>query len=119
MKTDDTADTFILTEVQSGKKCKLVKVVRRRRGLKGIGKHWKHFEDSKKHIHHRKHHHHHKEHHGDGRILRRLLDLGITTGCEFQVIQGGSSGPVLVQVRGTRVALGQGLANKLLVKVIG
>ncbi|MHA1907022.1 MAG: FeoA family protein [Candidatus Thorarchaeota archaeon] len=126
MTTDDTAeisqidDAVILTEVPSGKLCKLVSVIRRRKGMKTIGKHRHRFEETKKHVLQEKHHHQHERgHHGGRRILRRLLDLGITTGCEFEVIQGGSSGPVLVQVRGTRVALGHGLASKLLVKVIG
>jgi ferrous iron transport protein A len=110
-------ETVLLTEVPSGKLCKLVRVVRGKKRLIGQGKHRREFEETKKLIPHGKHHHD-RDHHGGRRILRRLLDLGITTGCEFMVIQGGDTGPVLVQVRGTRVALGHGLAHKLMVKVI-
>ncbi|TFG09094.1 ferrous iron transport protein A [Candidatus Thorarchaeota archaeon] len=49
-------------------------------------------------------------------IMGRLVDLGLTRGCKFKVVQGGSKGPVLVEVRGTRVALGHALAERVLVK---
>ncbi len=51
-------------------------------------------------------------------ITKRLLDLGLTKGCTFKVIQGRSRGPVLVEIRGTRIALGHGLASKVLVEVL-
>ncbi|MFW9848932.1 MAG: ferrous iron transport protein A [Candidatus Thorarchaeota archaeon] len=110
---DDTAEgtkveeTVILTDVPSGKTCRLVKVSHHGRQMfRGHRRH-KGPDDSERQFRHR-----------NGRILRRLLDLGITTGCVFEVIQGGMNGPVLVQVRGTRVALGHGLASKLLVMVV-
>lgn len=89
-----------LTDIPSGTLCKLVRVDREYGRLPGA-------PDQSQ-----------KGQHGARRILRRLLDLGITTGCEFKVIQGGGHGPVLLQVRGTRVALGHGLAGKLLVRVV-
>ena len=51
-------------------------------------------------------------------ITRRLLDLGLTKGCTFKVVQGSRFGPVLVEVRGTRIALGHGLARKLIVEEV-
>jgi Fe2+ transport system protein FeoA len=42
----------------------------------------------------------------------------LTKGCTFKVIQGGSRGPVLVEVRGTRIALGQQLASRVIVEVV-
>jgi Fe2+ transport system protein FeoA len=50
--------------------------------------------------------------------MRRLLDLGLTRGCTFTVIQGSRHGPILVEVRGTRVALGHGLAKKISVEEV-
>ncbi|MHA2136062.1 MAG: FeoA family protein [Candidatus Thorarchaeota archaeon] len=60
----------------------------------------------------------HKER-GHRGVMRRLLDLGLTKGCTFEVIHGGKRGPVLVQIRGTRIALGHGLATKILVEEVG
>jgi len=125
MNDGDTAeqtsheDTMLLTEVPSGKTCKLVRVVRKRKGiLKHIVGRKKRFGRMQEHGHRGHSKTAHQGYHGSRRILRRLLDLGITTGCVFQVVQGGDSGPVLVQVRGTRIALGHGLASKLMVRVV-
>ncbi|MHA1247775.1 MAG: FeoA family protein [Candidatus Thorarchaeota archaeon] len=52
----------------------------------------------------------------DRELLRRLMDLGLTRGCVFKVVQGGRHGPVLIEVRGTRIALGQRIADRLLVE---
>ncbi len=143
----DTAESqnatkrMILTEVSSGKNCILIGVVKgrheRRFGKKTdhserksffseFRKRWEEQKEAREwedgdfsegvHWKHRQHHGHHMG--GGIRILRRLLDLGITKGCSFLVIQGSSSGPVLVQVRGTRVALGQGIASKMFVQVV-
>jgi Fe2+ transport system protein FeoA len=46
------------------------------------------------------------------------LDLGLTKGCSFKVIQSLGRGPVLVEVRGTRIALGHGLASQVLVEIL-
>ena len=51
-------------------------------------------------------------------IMARLLDLGLTKGCVFQVIQSASQGPVLLEIRGTRIALGHGLASMVLVREV-
>ena len=50
--------------------------------------------------------------------MKRLLDLGLTKGCTFKVVQGSPSGPVLVEVRGTRIALGHELASRVVVRVL-
>ncbi|MFX1560879.1 MAG: ferrous iron transport protein A [Promethearchaeota archaeon] len=58
-------------------------------------------------------------HRGGGRgVMKRLLDLGLTKGCTFKVVQGSSSGPILVEVRGTRIALGHELARRVIVEVL-
>lgn len=57
--------------------------------------------------------------HGGGRgVMKRLLDLGLTKGCTFKVVQGSTQGPILVEVRGTRIALGHGLARRVIVEVL-
>lgn len=45
----------------------------------------------------------------DRRTVRRLAELGLTPGVELTVLQT-SKGPVLVAVRGARVAVGQNMA---------
>jgi ferrous iron transport protein A len=49
------------------------------------------------------------------RLAGRLAALGLTLGAELEVLQNSGRGPVLVQVRGTRLALGRGQAGKILV----
>lgn len=51
---------------------------------------------------------------GDHRLKRRLLGLGIRVGASLAVTQRRGAG-VVVANQGARVALGPGLANKLLV----
>lgn len=46
---------------------------------------------------------------------RRLLDLGLTIGVLIKIIIIHSYGPVLVEVRGTRLAIGHGLTKKIMV----
>ncbi|TFG12334.1 ferrous iron transport protein A [Candidatus Thorarchaeota archaeon] len=66
----------------------------------------------------RRHRSHANWHRREREVMRRLLDLGLTKGCSFEVVQGSDRGPVLLEIRGTRIALGQSLARRLLVKEI-
>lgn len=50
-------------------------------------------------------------------MLTRLSSLGVTVGAEISVIQNASIGPVLISVRGVRVAVGRGMAGRILVRV--
>lgn len=54
-----------------------------------------------------------------GKILtKRLADLGITSGTEVKVIRRTLfSGPVQVEVAGSRLVLGWGLASKIMVEL--
>ncbi len=52
----------------------------------------------------------------DREMLRRLMDLGLTRGSVFKIVQGARHGPVLLEIRGTRIALGHGIASRLLVE---
>ncbi len=51
-----------------------------------------------------------------GRRLRhRLTELGLTPGVELQVMQD-QGGPLLVSVYNSRLALGRGMAHKIMVE---
>ncbi len=52
-----------------------------------------------------------------GRVeTARLASLGFTPGAEVNMIQNYGHGPLIVTVRGTRVALGRGEAAKIFVE---
>ena len=48
-------------------------------------------------------------------LQRRLADMGLTPGVEIKVISSGRPGQVVIEVRGSRMALGHGVASKILV----
>ncbi len=48
-------------------------------------------------------------------LVRRLSELGFTYGTKVKVLKSGSPSPVLVDVRGSRIALGRGVAMKIIV----
>jgi len=50
-------------------------------------------------------------------LQRRLADMGLTPGIQIRVINSQMPGPVLIDLRGSRVALGHGVAQKILVLV--
>ena len=52
---------------------------------------------------------------GGRRISDRLLVLGFTAGASITVMQNPGFGPVIVNVRDSRIALGRGEANKVIV----
>jgi ferrous iron transport protein A len=52
---------------------------------------------------------------GGHQFLSRLASLGFTPGAWVQVVQNYGHGPIIVSLRDTRVALGRGEAEKILV----
>lgn len=48
----------------------------------------------------------------------RAVELGLRLGKTIEVLQKGKFGPMLVKVDETRIALGYGLASKIMVKKI-
>lgn len=48
-------------------------------------------------------------------LTRRLADMGLLPGTVIRVINSQRPGPVVVEVKGTRLALGHGMAHKILV----
>jgi len=52
-------------------------------------------------------------------LARRLADMGITPGTIIRVVRRNAfMGPIEVEVRGTRLLLGRGVASKVLVEPI-
>lgn len=49
-------------------------------------------------------------------VESRLASLGMTPGAALEVVQNYGRGPLIVSVRGTRIALGRGEAAKILVE---
>jgi Fe2+ transport system protein FeoA len=54
---------------------------------------------------------------GGRRITQRLIDMGLTPGTEIKMLRKGRWGPVEISIRGSNLALGYGIARKILVKV--
>ena len=115
----ETLKSIPLTSVRSGTVCKLVGVVGDSMRSRGKGKRKHRGWGERRHGHHWFRPGFDQKHSMQGAgILRRLLDLGLTKGCTFLVVQGSRHGPILVEVRGTRVALGHGLARKVVVEEV-
>jgi len=55
---------------------------------------------------------------GGHAVSNRLLVLGFTKGAKVTVQQNPGFGPVIVMVRDSRIALGRGEANKVLVQEV-
>lgn len=49
---------------------------------------------------------------------KRLADLGLTPGTKIKVLRiAPARGPIEIEVRGSRLVLGRGLASKVLLKI--
>ncbi len=53
---------------------------------------------------------------GGHRMTSRLADLGILPGVVLEVLRDGSTGPLMLMVRGTRLAIGRGMAERVWVR---
>lgn len=54
---------------------------------------------------------------GGQMITKRLADLGLTPGTKIKVLRKAPFfGPIEIEVRGSELALGRGMASKILVK---
>ena len=49
-------------------------------------------------------------------LQRRLADMGLTPGVRVKVINSQGRGPVILDLRGSRLALGHGVAYKIMVR---
>lgn len=55
---------------------------------------------------------------GGTHIRRRLADLGLNTGMTVKIINGIESGPMILSVKDSRLAIGRGMAEKIIVERI-
>ena len=49
-------------------------------------------------------------------LRRRLADMGLSPGVNLRIIQSQIPGPVIIDLRGSRLALGRGMAQRIMVK---
>jgi len=58
---------------------------------------------------------------GGREFQQRMLSMGLSVGCEVEMIQNGrgseTGGPVVVRAGETRLMLGHGMAGKIIVRV--
>lgn len=54
---------------------------------------------------------------GDGRFVSRVTSVGLTQGCELEVLQNVKSRPVLVFARDSAIALDRGDCGRIFVEV--
>jgi len=47
---------------------------------------------------------------------QRLLDMGLVPGTRFEIVLNNGFGPITISLKGTKIMLGRGLANKILIK---
>lgn len=50
------------------------------------------------------------------RMRKRLADLGLNLGMTVRVLQHDGQGPIILAVKDSRLALGRGVAHKILVE---
>ena len=53
---------------------------------------------------------------GGRRLRMRLAELGLVPGVEIDVINNSLHGPFIVGVKGSRIAIGRGMAFKIIVE---
>ncbi len=47
-------------------------------------------------------------------LITRLMQMGLTPGAMVEVVEN-QAGPIVIRVRGTTIALGRGIASKIIV----
>jgi len=53
---------------------------------------------------------------GGQRIRKRLAEMGFNIGMDLEVICRDETGPLIVAVKDSRMAIGRGMAHKIMVK---
>ena len=48
-------------------------------------------------------------------LVQKLADMGLTPGSKLKVISSHKPGPILIDIRGSRLVLGHGVAHKVMV----
>ncbi|WP_066497396.1 FeoA family protein [Abyssisolibacter fermentans] len=52
------------------------------------------------------------------KLKKKLSDMGLTNGVEIKVLFGYMSGATVVNIRGSKVVLGAGISNKIMVECV-
>lgn len=55
---------------------------------------------------------------GGYQLRKRLADLGLTLDMPLRLVQANGHGPLIVAVKGTRLAIGRALAHHIMVEPI-
>ncbi len=55
---------------------------------------------------------------GGGRVRTRLASLGVLPGQNITIMQPGGFGPVMIAVKGSKLALGHGVTHKVMVRPV-
>jgi len=50
-------------------------------------------------------------------LQNHLISMGLGPGSEIEVVKSGAPGPFLIRIKDTRLALGYGIARKVMVSV--
>ncbi|MCD4707611.1 MAG: ferrous iron transport protein A [Candidatus Sabulitectum sp.] len=53
---------------------------------------------------------------GGRNMLQKLTAMGLTHHAVLKVMRGGSTGPMVVEIRGSRIGLGQGISSRIMVR---
>lgn len=53
---------------------------------------------------------------GGKHMHQKLTAMGLTHHAVVRVLRGGGSGPMVIEVRGSRVGLGQGICSRIMVR---
>lgn len=51
-------------------------------------------------------------------LVFRLAEMGLTPGVRFTVVSQAKPGPMIINLRGTRLMLGAGMAGRVYVRVV-
>lgn len=55
---------------------------------------------------------------GGKKMKKRLADLGLNIGATIKVIRKSGQGPLILAVKESRLAIGDGMASKIIVELI-
>ncbi|MCD6588175.1 MAG: ferrous iron transport protein A [Candidatus Fermentibacteraceae bacterium] len=53
---------------------------------------------------------------GGTHMVQKLAAMGLTHHAVVRVMRGGGTGPIVVEIRGSRVGLGQGISSRIMVR---
>jgi len=53
---------------------------------------------------------------GGRELQRRLMEMGLVPGSLAEVVSNNNRGPVIIRVRGVMIALGRGMASRIIVE---